>query len=141
VRLVVVGRSVWEVLAIADSQGRSLVDEIAEIEPGDYRHAESMLALIQHSVPMNGPPKKKLRCRDLGKDVLEFKHGPERGKKIRVLWFYDAGEPVARRRIICTTWSFKRDDTLAIERETTVRLRREYIAAKGRGALEFITRK
>ena len=126
-RLVRIGRVVWDVLAIADESGRSVLDDLGLTE------AEGrMLATIETDVPLNGPPVGNVtRCKDVGDDILEFK---EWG--VRVLWFYDAGEPKIRRRIICTHFCPKLSKKeFQQEKERAKRLRRAYIAAKSAGKL------
>ena len=98
-RLVWVGDDdeVWDVLAIEHRPGHSVWTELEDADPSDGG-AEQMRATLKTSVPLNGPrTMNKRKCRDLGGGVYEFK---ESG--VRVLWFYDVGEPVTRRRIICT---------------------------------------
>jgi len=136
-RLVRVGRAVWDVVAITDGKGGSVLTELDDIDPS-YYHAETMRVLIEQYVPRNGPPvHNPLRCRPLGDDIFEFKAGPETGPKLRVLWFYDAGDPIERRRIVCThSFLKKTKKTPPAEKARAVRLRGEYLEAKGLGALE-----
>ena len=42
VRLVRVGRVLWEVLAVLDDRGRSVMDDLQSIRPGDFPHIEDM---------------------------------------------------------------------------------------------------
>lgn len=130
-RLVSMGRAVWHVLAIEDRRGRSVRDDLEAADPSDHG-AERMLAALETDVPLNGPPRlNTTRCRDLGDGIFEFKeHG------LRVLWFYDTGEPVRSKRIICTHSSpkvSKKEFQPEIARAR--RIRREYVAAKLAGKL------
>ena len=135
-RLDLVGKLVWEVLAITDAVGWNVLKELAAIDPG-YRHAEVMRVLIETKVPRDGPPVyNKNRCSPLGENIFEFKTGPEKGKKLRVLWFYDAGEPTTRNRIICTHSFLKATQrTPPGEKARAVRIRKEYLEAKRAGKL------
>jgi len=129
-RLVWIGHAVWDVLAVADQAGRSVRDELEGADPSDTA-AELMRATLEVDVPLNGPPRNKRKCRDLGEGVYEFK---EWGW--RVLWFYDAGEPVRRRRIICTHSTPKLSKKeFKPELVRARRIRKEYIAAKASGQL------
>jgi phage-related protein len=130
-RLVRLGRVVWDVIAIAEDNGRHIMDELAAIDPS-YKHAETMRVLISEFVPRNGPPRhNELRCKPLGDDIFEFKAGPKHGKKLRVLWFYDAGH------VILCTHSFMKDTakTPREEKDRAIRMRSAYFEAKNRNAL------
>ena len=125
-RLVRIGRAVWDVVAIADESGHSVWDELEGADPSD-RAAERMRATLETDVPMNGPPRtNRTKCRDLGDGIYEFKEGGW-----RVLWFYDAGEPVRRRQIVCSHLSpkvAKKEFQQEIARAR--RMRRDYVMAK-----------
>lgn len=128
---------VWEVLAVADSRGLTVLDDLDAADPADYG-AELMLAALETDVPRNGPPKfNKTRCRRLSDEIFEFKeHG------VRVLWFYDAGEPTTRRRIICSHMCAKlKKRALKGEIEVAERVRKQYIQAKRQDALRLIDRR
>lgn len=135
-RLVWIGSAVWEVLAVADDSGKSVRDELENADPSDTG-AERMLATLEMDVPLNGPPfRNRTKCRDLGDEIYEFK---EAGR--RVLWFYDAGEPVRRRRIICTHGSLKvSKKEFQPEIARARRLRKEYLTAKQENRLAEPTR-
>jgi phage-related protein len=130
-RLVRVARVVWDLVAMTDDDGANVLTELDAIDPG-YKHTETMRALIERTVPRDGPPvHNDRRCSPLGDGIFEFKAGPERGKKLRVLWFYDAGVPPSRRQIICTH-SFLKDTrkTPPQQKARAVRMRRQYLEAK-----------
>jgi phage-related protein len=130
-RLVRLGWLMWDVIAIAEDNGHSVREELEAIDPG-YRHAETMRVLLSESVPRNGPPAhNSLRCGPLGDDIFEFKAGPERGKKLRVLWFYDEG------RLVVCTHSFMKDrrKTPPDEKARAILMRRTYFDAKRRKTL------
>ena len=97
-RLVWIGHGVWEVLAIADEQGRSVREELEAADNSGDNVAMRMLATLKTDVPLNGPPlMNRTKCRDLGDGIYEFKL-----PGLRVLWFYDTGHPIQRRCIVCT---------------------------------------
>ena len=129
-RLVRIGRAVWDVLAITDDLGRSLWDELLSADPSDGG-AEQMRAALREHVPRNGPPKAKSRCRYLGDDIYELK-----GWGIRVLWFYDAGQPRIRWRILCTHACPKlKKKEFQKEKAKAIRIRTAYLAIKTAGRL------
>jgi len=130
-RLVRLGRAVWDVLAIADELDHSVWDELEGADPSDAA-AERMRGTLETEVPLNGPPRmNRTRCRDLGDEIFEFKeHG------WRVLWFYDAGKPVQRRRIVCTHSTPKvSKKEFQPEKAKARRIRNEYVLAKETGSL------
>jgi hypothetical protein len=117
---------VWDVLAITEESGGGVWRELQSADLSDGG-AERMRATLETDVPLNGPPlMNKTKCRDLGDEIFEFKEGGW-----RVLWFYDTGEPVKRRRIICSHAS-RKIHKKEFQKEITraVRLRQEYMAAK-----------
>jgi hypothetical protein len=129
-RLVRIGRAVWDVLAIADESGRSLWDELLSADPS-HGAAEQMRAMLKEHVPRSGPPRGINRSRHLGDEIYEFKR-----PGVRVLWFYDAGEPIVRWRIVCTHVCPKLPEKkFQQERAKAVRMRTEYLAAKSAGKL------
>jgi phage-related protein len=139
-RLVRVARVVWDVLAITDDAGGNVLSELEVIDPSYRRHIENMRVMIEQFVPRNGPPiQNKWKCSPLGDDIFEFKTGPKKGKKLRVLWFYDAGDPIVRYRVLCTHSFLKQTRTTPPEeKERAVKKRKEYIQAKRFRALPII---
>lgn len=133
--LVRVGRppaeAVWDVLAISDTEGKSFADDLRNADPANH-DATNMLAELERRVPDHGPNfTNKTRCRPLRDNILEFKHGAA-----RVLWFYDAGEPKVRRRIICSHLFYKQGRrTPPHEIEHARKRRARYLEAKARGDL------
>ncbi len=93
------GQAVWDVLAVADAQGRTLRDQLLRADPADH-DALAMLAMLERNIPDHGPDtRNKNKCKPLGQDIFEFRRGA-----IRVLWFY---APRVRRLIICTHHFYK----------------------------------
>jgi hypothetical protein len=137
-RLVRVHRTqaVWEVWAIADEQGRCLVDDLVAIHESDAEAAE-MLAILEREVPADGPPVfNKTRCRwlDKGSRVYEFKTWGW-----RVSWFYDDGAPKFRRRILCVRLFPKGPQkTLEQEKRSAANARSLYLSSKRAGDLEYL---
>jgi site-specific DNA-cytosine methylase len=71
------------------------------------------------------------KCVDLGHGIYELKEW-----NWRVLWFYDAGEPKHRKRIICTHSSGKvAKKEFQPEIQRARRMREEYMKAKASGHL------
>ena len=125
-RLVRLGRVVWDVIAITEDDGHNVMHELEAIDTS-YKHAETMRVLISAHVPRNGPPiHNDLRCSSLGDQIFEFKAGPKNGKKLRVLWFYDEG------RLIVCTHSFLKDTRRAPpdEKDRAIRMRHMYFELK-----------
>lgn len=131
-RLVRLGRAVWDVLAIADEEGGSVWQVLQNLREG--AGVERMRVTLEQEVPLNGPPTMNTtRCRALGEGIYEFK---ETG--VRVLWFYDEGEPVRRRCIICTHYSPK-VKTKEFQKEISKarRMREAYLIAKSTGKFKW----
>ena len=126
------GRAVWQVVAVADDRGLSLDQELRSLGRSDSS-AEAMLATLEEIVPLHGPPvHNKTKCRPLGNDIFEFKVG-----RLRVLWFYDAGEPVIRRLIVCSHLFLKQSrKTPRREIDKAAVTREAYLEAKRRGDLK-----
>lgn len=139
-RLVRVAKVVWDVVAITGEVGGNVLSELEAIDASYRRHVENMLVMIEQYVPRNGPPvHSKLKCSPLGDDIFEFKTGPKKGKRLRVLWFYDAGDPIIRHRILCTHSFLKQTRTTPPgEKDRAIEKRKEYIQAKRFRALPTI---
>jgi hypothetical protein len=121
---------VYDVVAIADDSGRSFWTGLQSADPSDGG-AEQMRAALEQDIPRNGPPKGKSRCRYLGDDIWEFKEW-----NVRVLWFYDAGDPTVRWRILCTHACAKLPKKkFQQEKQKAIRIRRQYLEAKAAGRL------
>lgn len=133
--LVRVGRppaeAVWDVLALGNADGTSFVDALKAADPANH-DAAGMLADLERRVPDNGPNfTNKTRCRPLMDGILEFKHGAA-----RVLWFYDAGEPKVRRRIVCTHLFYKQGQKTPPREIKLAKMHRDrYVKAKTHGDL------
>lgn len=129
-RLVRIRRAVYDVVAVADHSGRSPWADLQSADPSDGGAVQMRAALREH-VPLNGPPRGKSRCRYVGDDIWEFK---EWG--VRVLWFYDAGQPKFPRRIVCTHACGKLNKKeFQREKAKAIRIRGDYMALKADGKL------
>jgi hypothetical protein len=129
---------VWVVYGIADEGWHTVWTDLRAY-PRDYPYARFMKVLLSQFVPRNGPPlSNRNQCLPLRDNILEFKDGPKRGQKLRVLWFYDAGTPVIPKRIICTECFTKTSETDQAAIDRAVEHRRRYMAAKASGALEYL---
>ena len=146
--LVRLGRSVWEVLAVADSRRDCVLDDLidlcrvptapgapgvvlTEADPGldpEQRLAYWMIAHLQEDVPANGPGKMPT-SRYLTNQILEFRRGPKRGKKLRVNYFYGAGHKV----VVCVSSFFKREETPKREIKRADKMRRKYFEDEENG--------
>jgi hypothetical protein len=130
-RLVRIGRAVWDVLAILDESANSAWGELEAADPSDSG-AERMRITLETEVPLNGPPRmNKTKCRALGDGIYEFK---EPG--VRVLWFYDAG-----RTVVCSHVSPKvAKKKFQPEIAKAKRLRDAYLVSKLAGTLKVLNR-
>lgn len=131
-------RRIWDVLTVEDAgsgrQVQKVMDEAKAHNAKSARMVENMEVLLTRTVPDNGPRVGILRCEKLRDDVFEFKSGPKRGKKLRVLWFYSP-EP---KTIICTHAFLK--DTQATpnpEIEHAVEIKNRYLAARMAGNIRI----
>lgn len=127
-RLVRIKRVVWDVLAIAGSRGRTVWDVLLE-DPD--RHAQRMRALILHTA-LHGPPHDDRKSKKLRDDIFELRAGPKKGPKLRVFFFYDAGNIV-----ICTHSVWKRQ-AVPEEIDKAVAWKNRYLRAKARGEVEIV---
>lgn len=95
----------------------------------EQRTARKMVALLLDDLPSNGPRADNKNFSKLLRDqIFEFRTGPKRGKKLRVLWFY--GIPPRRRTIICVTAFFKRETTDADALNRAITLQHRYVRAQ-----------
>lgn len=130
-RLVGVAKKRWEVVAIADKAGLSVKHQLRHLAREGDDVAEAMLATIRQEVPLVGPSKRKEKCRRIGDYVFEFKK-----PNCRVLWFWDAGYPPVRRRIVCVELLRKVKARVLKQRVRSAEdVRLSYIEAKTNGTL------
>lgn len=96
--------------------------------------SKRMLAILKDYVPTEGPPKQNREIsKPLRDGIHEFRRGPKKGKKLRVLYFYDKGQ------IIVGTHAFlKAERTKPGVIDQAIAQEREYMAAKKLGKIEVI---
>jgi phage-related protein len=135
-RLLRIARRQWDVLAVCDQRGccqvLSFLEELTGLEG---KAAKSMLAILEETVPVFGPPPGEPLCKSLGGGIYEFRKQPK-GKKLRVLWFY-GGTAV----IVCTAAFKKAEKTPQVQLDQARFLRKQYWTARSRGEIELIDRK
>ena len=98
-----------------------------------------MIGIMQDIVPeqgievLAGSP----RCKHLRGKIWEFRTGPQRGAKLRVLFFRDTHE--GRQTVVCTH-GFSKDQrkTPEFEIERAESVRAEYLEAKRRSMLVIV---
>jgi phage-related protein len=118
-------RGTWDVLLLADDQGRCTVMEV--IQELETRGGRGMLALLRNRVARLGPPRDNPDlCSHVEDDIWEFKKG-----SLRVFWFYDEG------KVVVAAHAYKKQGQRAPRRhiETSKALRATYAAAKRTRAL------
>jgi phage-related protein len=118
-------REMWEVLLLADDQGRcAAMEVITELE----RHGGSgMLALLCNRVARLGPPKDNPElCSHVEDEIWEFRKG-----SVRLFWFYDEG------KVVVGAHAYKKQGKRGPRRhiEAAKDRRTAYVAAKRAGTL------
>ena len=113
----------WDVLAKPE-----VLDFLRDGVDRSYQYvADKMFALLARRVPKDGPPRGEL-SEDIGDDILEFRRQPRKGKKLRVLYFYDEGHV-----IVCVRAFQKgKKKTPPAEKERAIEARKAYFDAKNR---------
>src|SRR6185295_14396310 len=98
VNLVRIGRDQWDVLAVCDERGACPVLDVLEALSSSYPAAvDGMLSLLRERIPQDGPQGLRApTCKSLGNGLWEFRKEPK-GRRLRVIWFYDFG-----RIVVCT---------------------------------------
>jgi len=128
-RLVRIARDRWDVQAACDSRGSCQVLDFLSELGGAYEAArEGMLALLHRHIPVNGL--RQLReplCKPLGNDLFEFRREPK-GRRLRVIWFYDVG-----RVVVCACAFTKDAETPRAQITRALRLRAQYFSDQRQG--------
>jgi hypothetical protein len=118
-------RQTWDVLLLADDQGRCAVMEV--IEQLEQHGGRGMLALLRNRVALQGPPPgNPALCAPVEDGIWEFRKG-----SVRLFWFYDEG------RVVVGGHAYKKQGRRAPRREinTAKAQRAAYVAAKRVGEL------
>ena len=136
-RLVRIAKNQWDVLAACDEAlACQVLDFLANA--ASEADARKMFVLLEDRVAGHGPPSNNENMsKYLRDDIFEFKRGPKRGPKLRVLWFY--GGSGRRRTVICSIALLK--DTGAIppaEIDRSIAVRDRYLKDEEDGRLEII---
>lgn len=130
-RLVRLGRHQWDIVAICDDRGDcQVLDFLDGLDAGYAAAVNAMLVLLREYLPVHAP--QGLRepwCKALGDGLFEFRREPK-GKRVRVIWFYDTG-----RVVVCTNGFSKAEKTPPAEIERARRLRAMYAEEQQRGRL------
>ena len=134
VKLVRIARGCWDVLAVLDDRGRCpVLDFIAALGVNYEAAKRGLLRVLRVELPQNGPPVHNTqRCKSLGEGIFEIRRQPK-GKKLRVLFFYDDGY-----RIVCTNAFAKAERTPRDEVEQARAAKLRYLKAKFRRKLEIV---
>lgn len=120
-RLRRVKRQVWDVLAVCDDEGNCYVLDFFQSLTGNYATvARKMTALLKETVPAMGPNLGEPLSKSLGNGLFEFRKEPK-GKRLRVIWFYDSGKV-----IVCTTAFTKAENTPRAEIDRALQFRDRY---------------
>lgn len=121
-------RGTWDVLLLADDQGRC---EVLETINGlTERGGRGMLALLRDFVAQSGPPRDNPNlCARVEGEIWEFRKGA-----VRLFWFYDEG------RVVVGAHAYKKQGQKAPRRhiKTAKQARQEYLKAKLAGTLGFV---
>ena len=121
-------RSRCQIYAMEDQSGCLVLEFMAQMEQEMPNELEKLGVLLDYTAT-NGPPKNKEKCNSLGNGLFEFKT-----KKLRVLWFWDAGY-----MIICTHgFKKKTDKTPTGEIRRALEAKSRYEEAKSARQLKIV---
>jgi hypothetical protein len=129
-KLHLMGRDLWTVLAVyADEERCDVLDLAEQLQRDDPREYARLMRAFDRLSAI-GPPRNLRRSRALAHDIFELKTSGG----VRVLYFFDEG-----RVVVCSEALHKpkqRGLALAIERAARTRWR--YLNHKRRGALRIV---
>jgi phage-related protein len=118
-------REVWDVLLLADDQGRCGAMEV--IQQLEQQGGRGMLALLRERVAQLGPPiDNAALCSNVEDGIWEFRKG-----SVRLFWFYDQG------KVVVGAHAYKKQGQRAPRRhiDAAKSQRAAYLAAKRAGTL------
>jgi hypothetical protein len=118
-------RETWDVLLLADDQGRCAAMET--MQALEQEGGRGMLALLRGRIAQHGPPRHNpALCVHLADEIWEFRKG-----SIRLFWFLDEG------KVVVGTLAYKKQTQKAPKRhiKTAKHQHAAYIAAKRAGTL------
>ena len=129
-RLRLIGRGVWTVLAVCADEERcdvlDLANRLRRDDPGEHAR---LMRTFDH-LAASGPPRNVHRSRALAHDIFELK---TRGG-VRILYFFDEG-----RVVVCSEAMAKpKQRGLAQAIERAARTRWRYLNDKRHGALRIV---
>jgi hypothetical protein len=113
-------RETWDVLLLADDQGRCAAMEV--LQQLEEHGGAGMLALLRNRVARLGPPRDNPElCKPVENGIWEFRKG-----SVRLFWFYDGG------KVVVGAHAYKKQGPKAPRRHigTATRRRDEYFATK-----------
>ena len=133
-KLIRIARGRWDVLAVLDDRGRCpVLAFIADLGANYVAAKRALLRVLQIELPQDGPSVHNTQlCKSLGDGIFEIRRQPK-GKKLRVLFFYDDGC-----RVICTNAFAKAERTPRNEVELAKATRLRYLKAKFRRKLQIV---
>jgi hypothetical protein len=125
-RLKVIDRGQWTLLAVCSDRGECLLQEFLEGLAPNLRGDGARLSRLLERAAENGPQKNTDINHKIHDDIWEFIQG-----RLRVLYFCDQG-----RLIVCSHGLVKRwQNTLPREVRRAEEARKRYMADKGRNAV------
>lgn len=131
-------RDRWDVLATLseDSELCPVLEFLLEKRHGQQATRRGMYSFLRETVPVHGPqednPEICLRMRPYGDGLWEFRKQPQKGQKVRVLFFRDGS------RIICVNGFLKTDVTPQRKLDEAFAVRQRYFVDKSLGDLTIV---
>ncbi len=131
-KLLQIAKRLWTVWAYCDDRDSCQVFDF--IWGLDRPHRNKLLSLLQEYVPRHGPPRhNKQQAKHLDGHIWEFRKGPRRGAKYRILFFTDE-----RNIVVCTNAFVKRSTTPPGEIQKAQTIYDQYKIDKQEGRIEVV---
>jgi phage-related protein len=127
----------WEVVAILadDEKTCEALDFLLGKRLGQPASRRAMFSFLKEVVTRHGPPEANpetcLRLKPYERHLYEFRKQPQRGPKVRVVWFYDREE----KRVVCVNGFLKTNETPERKLEEAEAARARYFADKAKDKL------